>query len=192
MNIKKSFKVYYLLISEGATEYNLFAYLTRNKFRGLFDASNIKFSDKVEIIKDEKQIVFKGNLGGTGNIGSFEAKYALIKKSYSGQKLFFLIDNDLEDSVEIGNTIKRGGDIVQFVEYNSEYLLLKFAGKNIKKPSEFNNRNEFRDYSKVEFRKHFHNRDASDLKDTDFDLIFNTVKDEDIKSSFSELFATLS
>ena len=38
--------------------------------------------------------------------------------------------------------IKKRGDIVQFMEYNSEYLLLKFAGRNPKNPSDFNNLTE--------------------------------------------------
>lgn len=191
MSIKKDFKIYYLLISEGTTEFKIFAYLTRNKFRDIFDKSNIKFSNKIEIIKDGKQIVSQGNLGGAGNIKDFKAKYVLIKKSYSGQKLFFILDKDIDDSLQIGNVIKGGGDMVQFIEYNSEYLLLKFAGKDPKKPSEFNNIKEFRGYSKAEFQKQF-SKKASDLKDFDLDLIFGIVSYKEISSSFAELFSTLS
>jgi hypothetical protein len=190
MNTKKEFKVYYLLISEGTTEFTIFAYLTKNKFRELFEKSSTKFSNKVEIIT-EKQTISQGKLGGAGHINDFKAKYDLIKKSYSGQKLFFLLDKDLDDSLKIEVVIKAGGDVVQFMEFNSEYLLLKFAGKNPKKPSEFNNLAEFRNYSYREFEKQFRKK-ASDLKDADLDLIFGTVSDEEIKASFNELFSTLS
>ncbi len=190
MNTKKSFQIYYLLISEGTTEFNLFAYLTKNKFRDSFEKSNIKFSIKVEIVEAG---ISQGKLNGAGNLSSFKGKYDLIKNDsrYTGQKLFFIIDKDFDDSPQIETLIKSGGDIVQFVEFNSEYLLLKFAGKNPKNPSKFNCMKDFRDYSKVEFQKEF-SKKASDLKDSDFDSIFRTVGDEEIKASFTELFSTLS
>ncbi len=80
MEKKKSFTIYYLLLCEGTTKFNLFAYLTRNKFRGLFDESNIKFSDKVQIVEAG---VSQGKLNGTGNIGSFQTKYDLNQKPCS-------------------------------------------------------------------------------------------------------------
>ncbi len=188
---KKSFDVYYLIISEGTTEFIIFAYLTKNKFRKLFEESNIKFSNKTEVIKDGNQIVSQGNLGGAGHIGDFKAKYSLIKNKYSDQKLFFLLDKDLDDSLKIENAIIAGGDIVQFIEYNSEYLLLKFSGKNPKTPSCFNGMKEFRDYSKIEFEKEF-GKNASDLKDVDLELIFGDVSEKEIRLAFAEIFSTLS
>ena len=101
-----------------------------------------------------------------------------------------MLDKDLDDSSKIGNIVNSGGDIVQFLEYNSEYLLLKFAGKNPKMPSEFKNMSEFRDYSKIEFKRHFNKR-ASDLKDSDLDLIFRNATDKEIEGGFKELFAIL-
>jgi hypothetical protein len=191
MDKKKSFKVYYLLISEGTTEFNLFGYLTTKKFKKVFEESNIQFSIKVEIIKDGRQMISQGKLGGAGNIGDFKTKYTLVKDKYPDQKLFFMLDKDLEDSLKIGDLIKRGGDIIQFVEYNSEYLLLKFAGKDLKKPSDFKNLGDFRNvYCKSEFKKQF-KKDAPDFKDDDFDSIFNNVSDEEIKRNFAELFSTL-
>lgn len=187
MTKKKIFQVYYLLVSEGSTEYNLFAYLTKNRFRELFDNSNIKFSDKVEI---PEVGVSKGKLNGASNISSFESKYKLIKKRYRGQKRFFILDKDIDDSSKIADAIKKGKDIAQFIEYNSEYLLLNLAGKNLKKPSDFVNLEKFRIYCKAEFLKKF-GKKASQFQDPDFEKIFKNIGDEEIKKVFSALFATL-
>lgn len=102
-----------------------------------------------------------------------------------------MLDKDLDDSPDIEKLIKQNGDIVQFLEYNSEYLLLKFSGKNPKDPSEFKNLGEFRDYCRAEFKNQF-SKKASEFKDTDFDSVFRNVEDEDIKNVFTELFSTLS
>lgn len=191
MNTKKSFKIYYLLLVEGATEFNLFAYLTKNKFKKIFAESRIQFSNKVEIIKDGKQKVSQGKLNGISHIKDFKITNSLIKKQYAGQILFFVLDKDLDDSLKIEKLIKQKGDIVQFVEYNSEYLLLKFGNKKPKKPSDFPNRADFRNYCKVEFQKQFKKK-VLEFKDTDFDLIFSNIEDIEIQKSFSELFSTLS
>ena len=187
MRNKKSFNVYYLLLSEGTTEFNLFAYLTKNKFRTFFDRSKIKFSEKVEIVQIS---ISQGKLGGVSDVKGFKSKYDLIKKRYTGQKCFFILDKDLDDSSAIGTIIKNGNDIVQFIEYNSEYLLLKFSGKKPKDPSNFDNLSKFRKYCKSEFQKKFKKK-ASDFKDVDFDEVFNNVGDAKIRSSFAELFSTL-
>lgn len=191
MSIRKSFKIYYLLLVEGATEFNLFAYLTKKKFRDDFEESNIKFSDKVEIIKNGNQIISQGKLDGISSVKDFKIKNALIKKRYPGQTLFFMLDRDLKDSLSIERLIKQDGNIVQFIEYNSEYLLLRFGGKNLKNPSDFTNLNDFRNYCKAEFKRQF-KKDASAFKEPDFDLIFNDIEDTEIRKSFSELFSTLS
>jgi len=191
MNTKKSFKIYYLLLVEGTTEFNLFGYLTKKKFRDDFEKSNVKFSDKITITGVN---VSRGKLnGGVSNLSSFKGKYNPIKKDsrYKGEKLFFVIDKDFDDSSKVETLIKKDGNIVQFVKYNSEHLLLRFGNKNPKNPSDFNNMGEFKPYCKTEFRKHF-KKEASDFKDSDFDLIFSNVKDEEIRKSFSELFSTLS
>lgn len=188
MSTKKSFDVYYLLVSEGTAEYRLFGYLTTKKFRDMFAASNIKFSDKVEIVEVG---VSQGKLNSAGNIGDFETKYELIREKYKGQKRFFMLDKDLDDSSEIEKLIKKHEDIVQFLEYNSEHLLLRLAGKNPKNPSDFPNLGKFRDYCKPEFEKHF-SKKASTFTDVDFDSIFNNVNDSEIKVAFVELFSTLS
>lgn len=187
MEKKKSFIIYYLLLCEGTTEYNLFAYLTKNKFRVIFDQSNVKFSDKVQIVEAG---VFQGKLNGAGDIGSFQAKYDLIKRNYSGQKLFFVLDKDLDDSTKIEALIHSGGDIVQFLIHDSEYLLLKLGGKKPREPSDFNSLKDFRYYSKVEFLKQF-GKVAPKFKDSDFELIFSKLSDEEIRATFTELFATL-
>ena len=187
MNPKKELLVYQLLLVEGTTEANLFAYLVTNKYREHFKKSKVRFSDKVEIIKNGKQIVTKGNLNGVGHINDFRASYNLIKAAYPQQKRFFVIDNDLDDSFQIGMEITESGDTVQFLTHNSEYLLLKFAGKNPKEPSEFPDMKSFRDYAKSEFENQF-NKKASAAKDPDFDVIFSTVSDQEVISSFKELF----
>lgn len=188
---KKGFNVYYLLLSEGTTEFNLFAYLTRVRFRELFDDSGVKFSIKVEIIKDGKQIVSQGRLDGVSDITHFKSKHVLIKKKYAGQRLFYFLDKDIDDSSAIEVLITQDGDLVQFTEHNSEHVLLRLTGKKPKNPSDFGNLKDFRDYCKQEFVKQF-GKNAHKFKDTDFDSVFENVKDKDIKNSFAELFSTLS
>jgi len=188
MTNKRGFNVYYLLVSEGTTEFNLFAYLTKNKFRLLFDLSNVKFSPKIEITEAG---ISQGKLAGVSDIKGFKAKYALIRKYYKGQKKFFLLDKDLDDSSKIESLIRQNHDIVQFLDCNSEHLLLKLAGKNPRKPSSFKSMSEFRNYCKSEFVLQFR-KVASDFKDTDFDSIFSKVSDEKIKRIFAELFSVLS
>lgn len=189
MEKKHGFTIYYLLLCEGSTEFNLFAYLTRVRFRGLFDKSNIKFRDNVQIVESN---VSQGKLNGAGDFGSFKAKYDAIKKKYLGQSLFFVLDKDLDDSPQIEALIQTDrADIVQFLVYNSEYLLLKLDGRNPKEPSEFSDFKAFRDDSKAEFLKQFR-KEASQFKDPDFDAVFNNVDNNDIKAIFAELFSTLS
>ena len=101
------------------------------------------------------------------------------------------MDKDLDDSSKIADAIKECEDIVQFIEYNSEYLLLNFADKNLKNPSDFENLKIFRNYCKKEFKTQFKKK-ASDFKDQDFENILNKVTDEEIKKVFFELFFTLS
>jgi hypothetical protein len=187
MNIKKGFKVYYLLLSEGTTEFNLFAYITKNKFRTLFAESKIQFSSKVEIPGFS---ISQGKLGGISNVKSFKPKYNKIKGKYKGQKLFFLLDKDLDDSSAIETSIKKDGHSIQFIKYNSEYLLLKFANKKLKEPSDFSNLGDFRKYCKSEFQKYFKKK-APDFKDQDFDSVFKNSKNEKIKAAFDELFSII-
>ena len=155
MDKKKRFRIYYLLLSEGTTEYNLFGYL-KNRFRDLFEDSNIKFSDKVQIPSAN---IFNGKLNGIESFTSFNSKYKSIKRQYKDrnedQKIFFILDKDLDDSEKIADAIKKGKDIVQFIEYNSEYLLLNFAGKKPKKPCDFRSLKIFRNYCKDHFRTEF-------------------------------------
>jgi hypothetical protein len=187
MEKKKSFTIYYLLLCEGTTEFNLFAYLTRVKFRELFSKSNIKFSDRVQIVGSN---VSQGKLNGAGNFASFKAKYDAIKQKYSGQTLFFILDKDLDESTQIETLIQAGGDIVQFLICNSEHLLLKLDGRIPKEPSDFASLKDFRDYCKAEFLKQF-GKEASRFKDADFELIFSKLGDEKVRTTFVELFATL-
>jgi len=187
MNPKKELLVYQLLLVEGTTEANLFAYITKDRYREQFSKSKVRFSDKVEIIKNGKQIVTKGNLNGVGHINNFKANYNLIKTNYPQQKCFFLLDNDLDDSLQIGDEIEKSGDVVQFLTHNSEHLLLKFANKNPKNPNDFDFMKNFRSYTKLEFEKQF-GKKASELKGSDFDSIFSTVNDEEVMVSFNRLF----
>ena len=190
MNNKKGFNVYYLLLSEGTTEFNLFAYLTKVRYRELFSKSNIQFRNTVEIIKDGNQIVSQGKLEGVSNLAHFIAKHTLIKEKYAGQRLFYILDKDVDESSAIEKAIIESGDLVQFTEHNSEHLLLRLGGKNPKNPEDFANLNDFRDYCKKEFVKQF-GKNAHKFKDSDFEGVFNTCTEDDIKASFSELFGTL-
>ncbi len=79
---------------------------------------------------------------------------------------------------------------MQFIEYNSEYLLLNFAGKNPKKPSDFKSLKIFRNYCKTEFKVKF-GKEALTFKDPDFAKILNKVDDDEIKKVFSVIFSTL-
>lgn len=187
MENTKQLSVYKLLLVEGTAEAVIFAYITKNRYRELFSKSTIKFSDGVEIIRDGNQIVSRGNLYGIGDLGVFESKLVMIKDKYPDQKLFFLLDKDLDDSLDIARVIEEGGDMIQFMEHNSEHLLLKFAGKKPKNPDAFNTMKEFRDYTKSEFKKHF-KKEAHQMKERDLEPIFDLVSDEDIRSSFSKLF----
>lgn len=187
MSAKKSFKICYLLLAEGPTEFNLFAYLTKVRFKKFFAESNVGFSNKVNIAKYG---ISQGNLSGISSIKDFKRKNESIKKRYTGQKLFFVLDKDLDDSLEIGKLIKKDHNVVQFVEYNSEYLLLKLGGKNFKEPLNFRSLKYFRDYCKAEFQKQFKKK-ASEFKDSDFDLIFSGVEDKKIRKCFGELFSLI-
>ena len=100
------------------------------------------------------------------------------------------LHKDIDDSKKIADAIKTGKDVAQFIEYNSEYLLLNFAGKNPEKPSDFKNLKIFRKYCKNEFVAQF-GKEASAFKDQDFEEILNKVGDEEIKKVFSVIFSTL-
>lgn len=190
MEGKKGIKVYYLLLSEGSTEFNLFAYLTKVRFRQIFANSSIQFSINVEIIKNGNQIVAQGKLDGVSDITHFTKKHNLIKAKYTGQKLFYFLDKDMDDSSAIEALIKQDGHFAQFMEYNSEHLLLRLAGKNPKNPSDFADLKKFRDYCKGEFVKQF-GKHAHKFKDNDFELVFNIPTEDEVRASFTELFATI-
>lgn len=185
--VKKLLKIFYFLACEGHTEYVIFSYLTRNRFRGEFLKSNIKFRDNINIIRDPFTIISNGKINGVGDETSFKSKYNIIKEEYKDERFFFFLDKDLEDSFKIEIIIKEGGDRVQFIEPNSEYLLLKLSGCNLKEPKDFIDLKSFRDYSKEEFFKKF-GKKANMINDFDLDKIFKNISDEDIKEIFKELF----
>lgn len=187
---KKNFRVCYLLLNEGTAEANLFAYLTKNRFRALFDGSNVQFSNKVEIIKDDNQIVSKGKLDGVSDLKHFKSKHILIKEKYAGQKLFYFLDKDMDDSSAIEKFIIKNGDLIQFAEYNSEHLLLRLAGKKPKNPADFKNLSDFRAYCKQAFKKQF-KKEAHQFKDDDFESVFNVPTEDEVKASLNILFSTL-
>jgi hypothetical protein len=87
--------------------------------------------------------------------------------------------------------ITQDGDLVQFMEHNSEHLLLRLAGKNPKNPSEFGNLNNFRTYCKKEFVTQF-GKNAHKFKDADFEQVFNNCTEDETRANFSELFSTIS
>ena len=185
---KQGFTVFQLLLSEGTAEFNLFAYITKNKFSEEFESIDTKFSNKVEIIAKGEQIVSQGKLGGVSDIKHFRSKHNLIKSEYKNQPLFYFIDMDVDDSSEIGELILRDGHIVQFIEYNTEYMLLSLDGKNPRTPTDFANLKAFRDYCKSEFVNEY-GKCAHKFKDSDFEKIFKKCSDEEIRASFPELFS---
>jgi hypothetical protein len=191
MEGKKSFNVYYLLLSEGTAEFNLFAYLTKVKFKAIFDNSSVQFRNTVEIIKDGNQIVSQGKLDGVSTISHFKSKHILIKAKYIDQRLFYFLDKDIDDVSLIATLIKQDGDLVQFIEYNTEHLLLRMARKSPKNPSDFGNLNDFRDYCKKEFLLQF-GKNAHKFKDIDFESIFSNCTEDEIRANFSELFSAIS
>ncbi len=184
MQQKIILKEYYLLLTEGLTEFNIFAYLTRVRFRDIFANSSIQFSEKVEIVELD---ISKGILNGITNLKTFKNKYKSIRKKYKGQGKFFLLDSDIIDSSEIEIHIKENNDIVQFMDFNSEYLLLKIVGKKLRHKDEFQNLTDFRNYCKFEFSKHFEKK-AHELKGTDFHKIFESISDKDVMGYFPVLF----
>jgi hypothetical protein len=171
MTKKKLFKTYYLLVCEGQTEFNLFAYL-KNKFRE-FQQSDIRFSNKIEI---KKLNISGGILHGVNNTKQFITKNKLIKKHYHDQNILYILDQDLKDTQAIVKIIKKQtGDVVQFIKYNSEYFLLNLKGVNLSKPAAFTaDWGRFRRYCKERFFVVF-GKKAHELKDADFDKIFRRV-----------------
>jgi len=187
--MKKPFKVYYFLLYEGHTEFVIFSYL-KNRFRGEFSKSNIIFSDKTDYSNNGETIVFRGKLGGIGGISNFNSKYNVIKLNFPERTFLIFLDNDLDDSSKIKEKIEKNGDIVQLIEYNSEYLLLKLSGYGPKEPGEFKDLKTFRDYCKSEFLTKF-GKEASRINDFDLDGAFQYVSDDKIKEIFSGLFSIL-
>jgi len=187
---KRPFKIFYFLACEGHTEYVIFSYLTRNRFRKEFSKSNVKFRDNINIIRDPSIIILNGKMDGVGDEANFKSKYNIIKREYPNEKFFFLLDEDLGDSLKIKAIIEGGGDVVQFIEHNSEHLLLKLSGYNPKEPKDFKDLKSFRDYSKKEFRAKF-GKKANMINDFDLDRVFKDISDNEIKEIFKEVFSTL-
>ncbi|MDD4358757.1 MAG: hypothetical protein PHY30_03000 [Candidatus Pacebacteria bacterium] len=184
--MKKSLKIHYFLAWEGYTEYKIFSYLTRNRFRGQFLKSDIRFRDAINITQGEI-IISNGKLNGVGDKTNFKSKYLILKKYYPDETFFFFLDEDLYDSSEIEQMIKMGGDFVQFIKYNSEYLLLKLSNFNLKNPEDFDRLEDFRQYCKDEFYERFRKK-ASEMKEAELEQIFKKISEDEIKDIFNELF----
>ncbi|MFA5432465.1 MAG: hypothetical protein WC319_06280 [Candidatus Paceibacterota bacterium] len=189
--VKKPLKIFYFLACEGHTEYVIFSYLTRNRFRNEFLKSNVKFRDNINIIREPFNIISNGKIYGVGDEVNFKSKYNIIKEEYPKERFFFFLDKDLDDSSKIEAIIEKEGDIVQFIEYNSEYLLLKLVGFNPKEPKDFRDLRSFRDYSKKEFLKKF-GKKAGTINDFDLDMVFQNISNEEIRKIFNKLFSILS
>lgn len=182
--MKKHFKVHYFLAYEGYAELMIFAYL-KNRFRSDFETSNIKFRELTDSV-----IFSSGKINGVKNLKDFEDKYTKIKGNYPSERFLFFIDNDLYHSSIIHNKIIIGGDLVQKMQYNSEFLLMSLYGCNLKDISEFGSDfQKFRDYCKNEFLILF----GKDLKyivnDNFLNKILKNVSDETIKQNFDVLFS---
>lgn len=181
--MKKPFKVYYFLACEGHTEFIMFAYL-KNRYRQLFRSANVKFREP----RDDG-VFSNGKLNGVKSLEHFEGIYSQIKQDYPDETFLFFLDEDLYHSPQIGKKIKDGGDMVQFIKYNSEFLLLTLSGHTLKDISDFKpDFQGFRDYCKEEFRKVFGD-DAKRIINDDFlNGILGDVTDEVIMQKFDVIF----
>ncbi len=184
--MKKPFKTYYFLAYEGHAEFILFAHL-KNRFKKLFEDSNIKFRELTD-----SEVFSNGKIKGVKSLKDFEEKYLKIKNNneYKDLTFLFFLDEDLYHSPEIGKKISEGGDLIQFIKYNSEFILLKLSGYEIKDISEFKpDFQGFRDYCKEEFRKK-HGQDLKYIINDDFlDSILGSIPDETIKENFKTIFS---
>ena len=182
--MKKPFKVYYFLAYEGHTEFVIFAYI-KNRFKDVFSKSKVTFREP-----RNTELFSNGKLNGVKDLSDFEDKYIRIKKDYENETFLFILDDDLYHSPRIAKKIKEGRDFVQFIKYNSEFMLLRLAGHELKDISEFDsNFQEFRDYSKSEFRR-VYGKDLKYIINDDFlDSVMLGLSDEDIKKNFEVIFS---
>lgn len=185
-------RIYHFLACEGHTEYIIFSYLTRNRFRDRFSRANtnVEFSDKANVIVNADESISGGKLNGVKSLKHFNIKYAALKTAYPTQTFFFFLDEDLNDSAAIKKVILQGGDFVQFVTYNSEYLLLERSGNNPQHPTAFGTLQDFRNYCKATFLTTF-GKEASRINDQDLDTILTNSTDAEIEAIFGDLFALI-
>jgi hypothetical protein len=132
----------------------------------------------------------QGKLDGVSNLAHFRSKHTLIKEKYPSQRLFYFIDRDVDDSDAISTFVESEGDLIQFIEYNTEHMLISLDGKNPLNPCDFDDLKQFRDYCKTEFVSQYGKR-AHKFKDSDFEKIFGKCTEEQIRESLSVLFSTL-
>lgn len=185
-------RTYHFLACEGHTEYVIFSYLTRSRFRERFSKANthVEFSDKANVIVNAEESISGGKLNGVKSLKHFNLKYSALKVAYPDQTFFFFLDEDLDDSTTIKQAILQGGDFVQFITYNSEYLLLKLSGNNPQDPKTFPTMKAFRDYCKATFLATF-SKEASRINERDLDTMLNSRTDAELEVIFSDLFSLI-
>ena len=185
-------RTYYFLACEGHTEYIIFSYLTRNRFKERFSKANtnVEFSDKANLIVNADESISGGKLNGVKSLKHFNLKYSALKTSYTGQTFFFFLDEDLDDSTAIKQVILQGGDFAQFIRYNSEYLLLQLSGNNPQDPTKFPTMIAFRDYCKATFLTTF-GKVASRINDRDLDAMLSTSTNAELEVIFNDLFSLI-
>lgn len=185
-------RIYHFLACEGHTEYIIFSYLTRNRFRDRFSRTNtnVEFSDRANVIVNTDESISGGKLNGVKSFKHFNLKYSALKAAYPSQTFFFFLDEDLDDSNAIKQVILQGGDFAQFITYNSEYLLLQLSGNNPQNPTAFPNMQAFRDYCKATFLSTF-GKEASRINDIDLDTMLGNSTDAELEIIFADLFALI-
>ncbi len=191
-NMIASPRIYHFLACEGHTEYVIFSYLTRNRFRDRFSRANtnVEFSDKANVIVNVDESIYGGKLNGVKSLKHFNLKYVALKVAYPNQTFFFFLDEDLDDSAVIKQVILQGGDFVQFVTFNSEYLLLERSGNNPLNPTAFATMQDFRNYCKEAFLTTF-GKEASRINDKDLDVMLANSTDADLEVIFNDLFSLI-
>lgn len=185
-------RIYYFLACEGHTEYIIFSYLTRSRFKGRFSKANtnVEFNDKANVIVNADESISGGKLNGIKSLDHFNLKYAALKNAYPDQTFFFFLDEDLDDSASIKQAILQGGDFAQFITYNSEFLLLRLSGNNPQEPSTFANLQEFRTYCRETFLATFAKK-ASWINEADLNAMLANVTDAELEVIFADLFGLI-
>ncbi len=152
----------YIVCCEGASEVNIFGFL-KKKYANqslAFKVHDLKgFNDHKNFLRAYNSVIKKWSLKPKQNSKNTNVHF------------IFFIDNDLEESEMIKNTIIKGGHMLQFSEPNIEGLLLSIVGD--KQGQNFRNE-DFRQKCKDSFLYKFE-ISAAKIKDAILDSIFTEL-----------------